>query len=163
MDNNTACRWIGVFIAVGGVLGVAMTAALAMWQEYQGRNGLGLLLLLLPHGWAALCGTRLFQQTAYGLRWAPVVLALQTPVINAGGFMYDWWGGFALIPYMELGQGKLALNFKLRLGEGGEIFYGMASPTALFGLNVVALGCLIVLLWQRRKRRLSADPAALRP
>lgn len=153
MDKQTVNRWIGVYMAVGGAVGVLMVGALVIWREYHGLNGLGLLLLLIPHLWAALCGTRLFQQTPYGVRWAPLVLALQVPVIMAWGLSYDWFNGLAVNVYGELAHSALAVNIKLRLGEGAQLYYGADGQAASLGVNLVALACLIILLLQRRSPR----------
>lgn len=152
MNGQGISRWIGLYVAIGGFIGVVMFSGMVLWMEYRGENGLTLLPLVLLQFWAAYCGLCLFQGTSYGWRWAPLVLALQIPVIMAWGVSYDWFNALAVIPYGEIDHGILSVNIRMRLGEGAQLFYGAHAGPSSIGLNLVALACLIVLLVQRRTR-----------
>jgi hypothetical protein len=140
-------RFFAVMLIAGGIIGVATTAALGLQPVGQSfTRAVPMLALMALFGWATYTGVSLWQGTAYGAKWAPIIFASQIPILIVPGATYQWFTGANFGPLLRLAGGSTRIAFSLNLGASGRFFVGTSALEIAIGINLFALVALLLLV-----------------
>lgn len=139
-------RVLALLLVVGGVVGMGAGLMFA-WYKLP-ENALYLLLavpFVLLFGSAILTGIRLWQDTAWGRKWAIILFASQVPVLSFPGLVFLWYTGLQVAPVVQV-TATFEFGMLLELGASGQFFVGGAENPVVLGVNVFALAALVFLV-----------------
>lgn len=138
--------WCAALLVTGSVAGFlgALTAA----TPVQAAVFLGV----------GIVGGALLRGSATALPWGRLAFALQVPIVATAPITYHAFSGVGL--ELELSAGAVAAN--VHLGGGFELTLGDEPRATAFGVNLVALLCLLRLLVLRGNPEVSPLQAVVR-
>lgn len=146
-------KLVASLLIAGGIIGILFTIAMAIRIVMQQPFFMVFAVLsILVYGWNALKGMDLWRGKPQGLKWAKIMLALQTPVICVPGFLYEFNSPLHL--NIMVGHVGNAVMFD-QIGATVEFAFGpnfnlhVFSPQLqclFFSVNVVALIALVYLI-----------------
>lgn len=151
-------RIFSVALVAGGITGVAMAAwwALRLAQQHS-AGALFFGLFCLTYAWAILVGIRLWQGTAFGVRWATILFVSQIPIIALPNVRYEWFTGGYLGVTLKFAGDTTGMTFGADLGANFQFFLGGSSTEVVLGANLFALVASILLLRANRPSNRSTD------
>lgn len=150
-------RLFSLALVAGGITGVVMAAMWAFRLAQQHSPGaLFFGLFCFTYAWAILVGIRLWQGTAFGVRWATILFVSQIPVIALPNFRYEWFTGGYLGTTLRFSGNTTGLDFGAELGANFQFFLAGITNEVVIGVNLFALVALILLLRANRSRGTSA-------
>lgn len=148
---NKTTRFLALMLISGGALGVAIVVVLGLQLASQS------LILVVPmlvflglFGWAAYTGFRLWQGADYGLKWSPIIFAMQIPILASPALTFNWFTGVQVGPVFQFGESSLGASFMLNLGANGEFYIGQNTAGWAVGVNLFAVVALLLLLLSNR-------------
>jgi len=144
---NKTTRFFAAMLVIGGVLGIAIVAIIGgqlIKQHWLLAFPMGGLAALFA--WAAFTGSRLWQGTPYGRKWATILFASQIPVLALPGIKYQWFTGAHFGPLLQFGNGSTRAEFGVNVGANGEFFIGTGVTEFAIGINLFAVFALLLLV-----------------
>lgn len=149
--RRTVNRSFSAALIAGGITGAAMAAWWAFRLAQQHSPGaLFFVLFCCTYAWAILVGIRLWQGTAFGVRWVTILFVSQIPIIALPNFRYEWFTGGYLDATLTFARNTTGLTFGADLGANFRFFLGGSSAEVIVGANLFALIALILLLRANR-------------
>lgn len=155
--QRTVNRLFSAALVAGGITGVAMAILWAV--RLAQRHSPGALffgLFCFTYAWAVFVGIRLWQGTAFGVRWATILFVSQIPIIALPNFRYEWFTGGYLGTTLRLSSHNTRVSFGADLGANFQFFLSGISNEIVVGANLFALVALILLLQANGSHKASA-------
>jgi len=143
-------------LGIGSIVGMAVTG-LQVSQVVSVAVALLFALVIVLFVFALVTAVRLWQGTAFGRKWAPILFASQIPVLSLPGLRYEWYTGAPFKFIIAPGPGlfaKFYFTFPNRVGAGFAFNIGAGITQYIIGVNLVAVLALVLLLRAYRAFRL---------
>ena len=132
--------WITRFFAsaliLGGAIGGLLSAMAFPQTVGQGLAASAALALGgLLYVSALVMGVGLWKRRQYGIVGAPILFALQVPILSGPGFSYSWFTG-AAATYLT---GTNTQRWAFEVGASDTLSFASAGTEWAYGINIFAL------------------------
>ena len=145
--QDRGAKFLALLLAVGGVLGVAITVYMA--YTFLQQHWVYIVLVAAFAAlfvWTALTGVRLWRNEARGWKWAKILFAAQIPVLTVPGLSYEYYAGIAI----KIIGGEVDSYFNVGLGANANFYLGTSITGLVYGVNIFALLALLYLFVKSR-------------
>ncbi len=151
--TNYGARIIGVFLVVGGLLGLLSLVMMHfhLAQLHQSLPVISSVISVTLFAWGIVTGVALWRATPRGFKWAQLLFALQVPVIHVARLTYEFSTGFSF--RVMIGNTNRYIGGDI----GSSLNFDVSAPSLgfMFGINIVAVLALLYLLRGSRPARRS--------
>jgi hypothetical protein len=149
-------RLFAVVLLLGGAFGIVLSAAMALrFIHVHWAFTLFFLVIAAAYAWNAFIGFRLWRGTPYGLKWAPIIFALQIPIADTPWFRYEWFTGayvgLLLRIFSNAASSSFGSTFAFEVGANYQFNFHIGNTVnndngIVIGANVFAIIAFVMLL-----------------
>ena len=140
-------NFAALLLLVGGLVGTAMFALTIARADGWGNAtyilATGLIVLFVI---SAVVGLRIWRRRAGGVVFAIGLFLLQTPIVDTGGFSYQYFTGLSA----NLLHGPGGTNLTFSAGATATLTFGGEPDRFIWGINLVALVMCLLLFFLAR-------------
>ena len=141
-------RLFAAALVLGGAGGVLLSGvAIAMLAAHGTGALVGPAFSMLLYGTALVAGVGLWRQRRYGMVWAPVLFALQVPVLSLPRLSYEWFTGASVAYKVGAGMHQWAVQ----VGASDHFSMAFDATAASYGVNLFALAAAVYLVALRSR------------
>jgi len=88
-----------------------------------------------------------------GYKWAKILFLAQIPVIATPSLSYGFYTGLGL----DLVIGHVNSHIQAHVGSGFTVYVDPSIKSHIYGLNLVALGAFVYLIWKTKPKSESSQ------